>query len=495
MFGADQVTSVNGQASGKNVGTFTDVLTNATGRGLSNYVITYSNGAITITPATLNVTGASSNGTYNGTQQTNTYQVMGLQGADGLSVTGVASGLNAGNYNDNLVVAPSTGTSLGNYSLTTTNGSLAIARAPISAVLSANDKMYDATTAATGTVSLRGLFGSDVVVGTPSAISFSDANVGTAKAASATGVSLSGAAAANYVLTSSTANGQANITSAPLTIAVNNQAGFVTQPINTLTYSVTGLLGSDSVSSASMFTTAGPNTSAGIYPLTISGAQGSGVSNYAITYQAGTYTVVPAGQVLVVTNGSTTAYGSTLQAPSSVSASYLDPTSSLINPLTLSSSNSVNDVTTYVFTDGAGGSVNVTFSAHNPITSGAGKLRVGIYGIGLGTFSKSGTNLTNDTATVTGDYIVTPLATTITANNQSLVYSSGLQTAGYSSSGLLAQDNVVVSGLASGTNVGIYQSNLSTSGSDVSNYAFTYVSRSIAITPAALTIAGAVPRR
>jgi filamentous hemagglutinin family protein len=491
LFGADQVTSVNGQASGKNVGTFTDVLTNAAGNGLSNYAITYISGAMTITPATLHVTGASSTGTYNGTQQTNTYQVTGLQGTDGLSVTGVASGLNAGNYNDSLVVAAHTGTSLGNYSLTTTNGSLAIAQAPISAVLSANDKMYDATTAATGTVSLRGLFGSDVVVGTPSAIAFSDANVGTAKAASATGVSLSGAAAANYVLTSSTATGQANITSAPLTIAVNNQAGFVTQPINTLTYSVTGLLGSDSVSSASMFTTAGPNTSAGIYPLTISGAQGAGVSNYAITYQAGTYTVVPAGQVLVVTNGSTTAYGSTLQAPSSVSASYLDPTSSLINPLTLTSSNSVNDVTTYVFTDGAGGSVNVTFSAHNPITSGAGKLRVGIYGIGLGTFSKSGTNLTSDTATVTGDYIVTPLATTITANNQSLVYSSGLQTAGYSSSGLLAQDNVMVSGRASGTNVGSYQSNLSTSGSDVSNYAFTYVNRSFAITPAALTIAGA----
>ena len=492
LFGSDQVTSVSGQSSGKNVGVYTDALTNAQGSGLSNYAIAYHQGALTINQAPLLVLGATTTTTYNATQQTNSYSVIGLQGTDSVSVSGSAYGVNAGTYNDTLAVTANSGTLLSNYSLTTTNSTLTINPAVLTPVLFANGKMYDTTTTATGTIGLRGVYATDVVSGTPSSVAFIDPNAGANKVVSATGISLSGAAASNYVLSSTTASSNATIAQAPLTIAANNQAGFVTQPTNNLSYTVTGLLGLDAVSSATMQTVASSTTSAGTYPINISGAQGAGVSNYSITYVPAVYTVVPAGQLLINTNGSTTTYGATLTSPTQLAVSYLDPNSLIINNLTLSSSSQSSDgVRTYIYSDGASGTATFTFAALNPYTSGSGHLSVGSYGIGVDTFSKTTANLTSNTATVLGSFAVTPLAATITASSSGLVYSASLQTGGYSSAQRIARDNVTVAGLASGTTVGSYTSNLSTSGIDVGNYVFTYVNQSMPITPAALTITGA----
>jgi hypothetical protein len=491
LFGADLVTAVSGQSSGKDVGTYNDALRNAVGAGLSNYNITYQHGALSVTRAPLTVTGATTTTGYNATPQTNAYSVRGLKGTEAVTVSGMASGVNVGSYNDVLSVSAATGTSLSNYSLSTTNGSLTINRAVLTPVLNANNKVYDANTTAAGSVGLLGVFSSDVVSGAASTIDFANANAGVGKSVTATGIALSGAAAGNYVLASTSATDSATITPAPLTVAANNQASFVTQATNTLTYSVIGILGSDAVSSATMQTQAGATTSAGTYALNISNAQGAGVSNYAITYQPGLYTVVPSGQLLITTNGSTSTYGSATTAPTSVTASYLDANSNQINTLTLRSLSAG----TYVFSDGANTSVTFSLKALSPINSGAGNLARGIYGISVDTFSKTGANLTSDTATVTGDYIVTPMAATVTSNDQSLVYSGAAQSAGYTSSQLQAQDNVLISGRATGTTVGTYQSNLSASGTDINNYVFTFVDRAFAITPASLTVTGATTTR
>jgi hypothetical protein len=48
LLNGDAVTSVSGLATGTNVGTYNDHLTNATGSGLSNYAISYINGLLTI---------------------------------------------------------------------------------------------------------------------------------------------------------------------------------------------------------------------------------------------------------------------------------------------------------------------------------------------------------------------------------------------------------------------------------------------------------------
>src|SRR3569833_2963581 len=91
--------------------------------------------------------------------------------------------------------------------------------------LSAQDKVYDATTAATltGAPGLNGIRGGDSVgvSGTVSSGTFADKNAGTGKAVSAnlSGLTLSGADSGNYQVGSVTAPLAANITPATLTVS------------------------------------------------------------------------------------------------------------------------------------------------------------------------------------------------------------------------------------------------------------------------------------
>ena len=91
-----------------------------------------------------------------------------------------------------------------NYSLQAVTGLAAnISSRPISVTgLVANNKVYDATTVATlgGTPMLNAVSGDLVFVSSGATGSFSDKNVGTAKAVSVAGLTLSGADAANYTL-------------------------------------------------------------------------------------------------------------------------------------------------------------------------------------------------------------------------------------------------------------------------------------------------------
>jgi hypothetical protein len=132
--GSDAVSAVSGQASGTNVGTYTDALSGATGTGLGNYTISYVNGSLQITPAALTVTGSSTSSVYSGASQSNSasFTTSGLKGSDAVSaVSGQASGTNVGTYTDALSGA--TGTGLGNYTISYVNGSLQITPAALTA--------------------------------------------------------------------------------------------------------------------------------------------------------------------------------------------------------------------------------------------------------------------------------------------------------------------------------------------------------------------------
>ena len=128
LLGSDSVTSVSGSASGTSVGTYTDSLSAAAGTGLSNYTITYVNGSLVITPASLTITGDTSSSTYAASAQSNGYTVTGLLGSDSVtSVNGSASGTRVGTYADILNTA--VGSGLSNYTITYVNGSLVITQA------------------------------------------------------------------------------------------------------------------------------------------------------------------------------------------------------------------------------------------------------------------------------------------------------------------------------------------------------------------------------
>src|SRR5207253_979761 len=85
----------------------------------------------------------------------------------------------------------------------------------------ANNKVYDGTTAATiATRSLSGVVGTDVVtLGGTGTATFADKNVGTSKTVTATGFALSGADSGNYQLSSTGATTTGNITARALTVS------------------------------------------------------------------------------------------------------------------------------------------------------------------------------------------------------------------------------------------------------------------------------------
>src|SRR5207249_3810343 len=114
-----------------------------------------------------------------------------------------------------------TGTDAANYTANTTASATAdITKATVTGSITANSKIYDATTASTiSTRSLSGVIGLDDVSLTGGTATFASKTVGTAKTVTATGLSLSGTDLANYQLGSSSATTTADITARALLVS------------------------------------------------------------------------------------------------------------------------------------------------------------------------------------------------------------------------------------------------------------------------------------
>ncbi|OWK41748.1 surface proteins containing Ig-like domains-like [Fimbriiglobus ruber] len=257
----------------------------------------------TITPAPLTIAATSQTQTYGfgGTSAalgTTGFTTAGLLGSD--SVSGVTLSTNAptstsGNYTAGaytLTPSAASGSGLSNYTITYTTGSLTVARksAPITGV-SADDKVYDGTTAATldtDDASVSGAVSGDAVAVAGGSGTFATANVGTGITVTATGFGLSGADAANYTLSGQPSGLSADITPATLDITADDQEITYGDDVPDLTYEVDGLVGDDSVSGAPA-TTATSTSNAGDYAITQGTLTAS--SNYTLTFTAGTLTI------------------------------------------------------------------------------------------------------------------------------------------------------------------------------------------------------------
>jgi hypothetical protein len=97
----------------------------ASGLANANYAITWTPGTLNVDKALLTVAGSTTQATYTGLVQRNTYTPTGLLGSDSVTgVAGLASGTNAASYTDHL--SDATGVGLGNYQITYTNGGLIV---------------------------------------------------------------------------------------------------------------------------------------------------------------------------------------------------------------------------------------------------------------------------------------------------------------------------------------------------------------------------------
>jgi hypothetical protein len=181
--------------------------------------------------------------------------------------------------------------------------------------ITANNKVYDASTSATldmDSASLVGVISGDSVTLNAGAATgvFNNKNVGTGKTITLGGLSLSGADAGDYSLSQPSA--MADITKALLTVTADNKSRAAGQSNPTLTASYAGFVGGETLATSGV--TGSPALSAtnsnvvGTYPITA--ALGTlSAANYAFTFGNGTLTVTAgaANKLVMLTQPAATA--------------------------------------------------------------------------------------------------------------------------------------------------------------------------------------------
>lgn len=258
--------------------------------------------SLTITPKALTLSGLTANDkVYDG----NTVATLsggslnGLVGDETLSLSGLVGTFADKQSGISKIVTVTGGLGDGsglvsNYSFTNPTGLTAnIDRANLTVTANNANKTYDGLAFSGGNgVTYSGFVNGEsesVLVGT---LSYD----GTAQDAINAGtyvLSASGLSADNYAL--SYTDGSLIIDKAALTIAANDASKVAGQSILLNGYTANGLLSDDSVASVNLSSAGEPTSAAaGNYAIIASDAVGTGLGNYAITYQDGTLQVIPA---------------------------------------------------------------------------------------------------------------------------------------------------------------------------------------------------------
>ncbi|MFW1748011.1 beta strand repeat-containing protein, partial [Acinetobacter guillouiae] len=250
------LSGVSATVTAKDAGKYTNTAT-----GLDkNYELSFVDGSLDIAKAKATVTANSVSTIYNGKDQTAAgFSASGLVNGETESVlSGVSAtvtGKDAGKYTNS-----ATGVDK-NYELTFVDGALDIAKAKINQVtgISANNRIYDATTNATlntGSAQFLGMVAGDELKVASATGQFSDKNVGIAKQVSIQGVSLSGADAHNYELVNNTAQTTADIRQANIQniagITANNRTynGLTAAELNLSNAQFNGIYAGDNLNVA-----------------------------------------------------------------------------------------------------------------------------------------------------------------------------------------------------------------------------------------------------
>ena len=512
------VTQTVGQYSSANVGTQTVTaqlssgnFSANTGTDLSNYVlptVVYGSGTINPAQLTVSIVGNPTK-VYDGTTVTtlssSNYSVIGFVAGQGAVITPsslinydskdvgthtITANLTASAY------TPDSGTSMSNYTLATSaTGPGEITPAPLYVIgVAANNKQYDATTAATLNISNAGLSGlvtgesGIVTLNTTTGGTFAQADVANGIAVSTTGFSISGTGASNYALQPVTGL-HANITPAPLTIqqvTANDKPydSLATDTLSTGSAVLQGILNSDNVtlnSSGATGTFASVNAGANI-PVTASGFTlgGTKAFDYSLSQPTGlSATINPAQITATIIGNPTKQYDGS-------------------NSATLTNANYELDG----FVSGQGATVPQSATA-NYLSPNAGT-NVGLAStLVISDFvANAGTNLANyqmpSSATGTGGTITPKVLnlnatrvydTTTGANSALFGTLTGLNgdTFTVSGDGALVSKNVGTENFAS---LGSLALNASSGGALASNYTLVGGTDWVKITPVTLTVTG-----
>jgi filamentous hemagglutinin family protein len=261
---------------------------------LSGYAFSFNGaGKLTITPKAINGSVVADDKTYDGTTNaTGSVTLEGVLSGDDVTASAILAFIDA-NAGSNKTVTVSSGSlsgaDAGNYTLSLPASALAdIFKKAITGTVVADDKTYDSTTSATGTITLNGVIAGDQVTAS-AVLAFADANAGSGKLVAISGGTLSGADARNYTLILP-ASVVADIFRAALTVAADNLSKGQGAADPALTYSITAgqLFGGDQL-------TGSLARVSGELPGDYAILQGTlaASSNYELTFMPGVLTIEP----------------------------------------------------------------------------------------------------------------------------------------------------------------------------------------------------------
>ena len=404
----------NGGAATADVGSYTITASAATGGtfSASNYNITYDTGTLTVNTAALTITASDQSKTYGQTVTFSSgsaqFTSSGLENGETIgSVTlavsnnGGAATADVGSYTIT-ASSPTGGTfDAGNYSITYDTGTLTVNTAALTITASDQSKTYRQTvTFSSGSTQFTssGLENGETIGSVTLAVSnnggAATAHVGsyTMTASSPTGGTFD---AGNYNITYDT--GTLTVNTAALTITASDQSKTYGNEFEFAgtEFTTSGLVNGNTVTSAIIKSAGAPanaDVSATPYSITINAANGTGLSNYIITYIDGRLTVNPKALTITALNDTKT-YGDTF-----IFAGTEFTTSGLVN----------GDVVTNAFIS------SPAIEAEAPVSGSPYEITIsGANGLGIGNYRIS---------YVDGLFTVSPRVLTIHATAQSKVY-------------------------------------------------------------------------
>ena len=436
-------------------------------QGVLTTTIAQANATIDITP----ISGL----VYNGSQQvTATGTVTGVNGLilSSSDLTISATHTNAGTYTDSWFFTDPNG----NYAPETGNMTDTIAQAPLGISASRSTKVYDGTTTVTNgaTPAVSGLYGSDTVTGLTE--SFVSPNAGSEATQVNPGFTINDGNGGNNYYVADINQGTGYIFPGEPTIVVADSGGAYNGTPYAATVTINGGSTLETVSPTTFYnqfnaTTNTWNTTGDVAPTNVG------------AYQAWVY--FPGSQDW---NQETTSPVSFDITPAHVTVDVAPNVTGY--KMVYNGAPSFTGTVTGQVPSGNPDMLGYTASIESPVWSGAGNLAVGTYTVQAGL---TGSNLNDYSVSyVNSSLTVTPAALIVTTASESKVYGTTLTLPTPTEIGLISGDNVTLSASSVGAgptaNVGVYTINGAASGSDLGDYAVTYVNGNLTVTPTSFSV-------
>ncbi len=506
----------------------------------ADYTIAYTSGSVEIDPAPLSVFASSVSTTYGAAPPAITASYSGFvggQSATDLSTAPACSSAVLPTSPVGTYPSSCSGAVDPDYSFTYAPGTVTVSPAALSITASSSSMVYGDPVPPISAVitGLQNEEASSVLVGlTCGTAATSTSPVGSYQ------TSCSGGVDNNYTIAYS--NGSASVTPAPLTITASSDSITYGGSPSTITPIVSGLRNSESVTVLGPVlacgTTVGPTTPVGTYASSCTGASDS---NYAVTYVAGTVQVVQA-PLIVAASSASMSYGGTRSTITAAYTGFVNgENAGVLNnePVCSTSATSSSPVGTYPSNCSGGSDNNYAFSyVSGQVVVGPSVLVISASS-GTSTYGGSPSAVTpsysgfvnGDTpaslttqpsctslasaasavgsyantcsgasdANYTIDYVagsqhVVAASVTVQASSAAMVYGSSPPAITPTVTGLVNGQGVSVLGTGlhcstaatATSNVGSYASTCS--GASDSNYAVSYASGTVTVTPAVLTV-------